>query len=216
MVHAPETKIMSFDEKAKTWDQNPEFTKRAKIVAEKMIQVIKPLPAWQAIEFGCGTGLVSYFLKNALHKIYLLDSSKGMIEVLEEKIKKEEIKNFQAIHIQSDLDKTLKDVNVDLLYSSMAMHHVMDLNSSFSWFHDVLKPGGSICIVDLDQEDGRFHWHDTDFDGHHGFSEEAIKKYFHQFGFKIIDYHIFMKIPRILEDGSIKDYPLFFICAVKV
>ncbi|NOQ91928.1 MAG: methyltransferase domain-containing protein, partial [Flavobacteriaceae bacterium] len=92
---------MSFDKDAKDWDKDPKKVERAKIFAKEINDFIKPNGVMKAMEFGCGTGLLSYELKEAFHSITLVDNSQGMIEVLQEKIENDGIKNF--IPVYSDL-----------------------------------------------------------------------------------------------------------------
>ena len=84
-----------FDAKAKEWDKNLDKLKRAKAFAIEIIDYIKPDKTKNALEFGCGTGLLSFELKGAFNQITLADTSEGMIDVLKEKIKKQGIKNFK-------------------------------------------------------------------------------------------------------------------------
>jgi ubiquinone/menaquinone biosynthesis C-methylase UbiE len=51
-----------------------------------------------AFEYGCGTGNVSFFLKENFDKITLADSSRGMLDVVKEKIKKDNIRHFKMLH----------------------------------------------------------------------------------------------------------------------
>ena len=89
---------MTFDEKAKEWDKNPDNIQRASIFAEEIRNFIKTDERKTAFEFGCGTGLLSYFLRNDFQAITLMDSSKGMLEVIDNKIKYENIANFKTIY----------------------------------------------------------------------------------------------------------------------
>ena len=88
-----------FDAQAKTWDDNPEKLLRANIFAEAIANHIQPNGTEHALEFGCGTGLLSFALKDAFKTLTLVDTSLGMIEVLREKIKAQKIDHFKPMHI---------------------------------------------------------------------------------------------------------------------
>lgn len=78
--------MSGFDSRARQWDANPLFVERAERVA-KAIRARVPLDrSWHALDYGCGTGLLSFPLQDALGHITLQDSSAGMLEVLREKI----------------------------------------------------------------------------------------------------------------------------------
>ena len=51
---------MNFDDEAKDWDNDPKKTERAIIFAKEIIDFINPDKTMNALEFGCGTGLLSF------------------------------------------------------------------------------------------------------------------------------------------------------------
>lgn len=89
---------MNFDEKSVTWD-NEKRMNRAKIVAEEISKAVSITKANTAMEFGCGTGQVSFNLQDKFKKIVLVDTSKGMIEILNSKIQENGIKNMMGIMV---------------------------------------------------------------------------------------------------------------------
>ncbi len=72
---------MSFDKYAITWDTEKRVN-RAKIIAEEISKTIQIKKRYNALEFGCGTGLVSFNLYDKFESITLVDISKGMIDML--------------------------------------------------------------------------------------------------------------------------------------
>ncbi len=75
----------SFDERARTWDDAKKIERAQKTAAG--IRAAVPLSRdMNAFEHGCGTGLLSFELRNELGDITLADTSDGMLEVLREKI----------------------------------------------------------------------------------------------------------------------------------
>ena len=75
---------MSFDDYARTWDTERRIN-RAKIVADKIADSVDIDRNYSAMEFGCGTGLVSFNLYDKFKRITLIDTSKGMIDILNSK-----------------------------------------------------------------------------------------------------------------------------------
>jgi len=71
-----------FNEKAKDWDKDVEKNNRAKLIAKEIVAFIKPTKQMNALEFGCGTVLLSFALKNAFKEITLVDNYEGMMDVL--------------------------------------------------------------------------------------------------------------------------------------
>ncbi len=61
---------LSFDERAKEWD-TPQKIERAKKVAEFMKQKLTFKEGMTGFEYGCGTGLLSFFLLSQFKQITL-------------------------------------------------------------------------------------------------------------------------------------------------
>jgi ubiquinone/menaquinone biosynthesis C-methylase UbiE len=78
--------MTNFDERAKDWDSDPKKVERARVTAEAIRRTISLSTDMNALEYGCGTGLLSFALQSDLGQITLADSSQGMLDVLGEKI----------------------------------------------------------------------------------------------------------------------------------
>lgn len=206
---------MEFDNKAKVWDKDPLKIERAKTFADEIIASLPDFYDGLAMEFGCGTGQVSLFLSGKFKTIYMIDSSAGMIDVLRENIKRKGIKNM--IPVQKDVLKDgIELPELDVIYTLMTLHHIEELDRILEIFNKVLKPGGLVFIGDLEREDGSFHNHAHDFKGHHGFERDNLKLKMQEKGFRETDYHIFFKLIKKFDDGSSKEFPLFFMVAQKI
>lgn len=185
-----EIEKMKFDDVAKDWD-NPERTERAKLVASEIMSVLAGRASNNnlqptGLEFGCGTGLVSFFMKDHFEHIQLVDTSTGMIDVLKTKIEATNLTHFEAKVLNFLSDETQNEpavTQVDVIFSSMVMHHIKDVNLIVDKLKTYLKPNGTLCIVDLDEEDGGFHKDEAGFDGHNGFSQLALKTVLSKNGF---------------------------------
>ena len=108
---------MSFDESAKTWDTDKRIA-RAKVIAQEIGNLIDKDKKLTAMEFGCGTGLVSFNLYDKFEKITLIDASKGMIDVVNSKIQEQRINSMEALHLDIT-EKSLPDKKFDVIYNSM-------------------------------------------------------------------------------------------------
>ena len=205
---------MHFNEQAKNWDKDPSKHKRSQAFAQEISNFIKPENKLTALEFGAGTGLLSFILKDDFKTITLADNSEGMIEVLKDKIEKAGIDNF--VPLQADL---LKDdfslPQQDVIYSLMTMHHIVDTDKILDVFSGILKPGGFLAIADLVKEDGSFHAHLKDFNGHNGFEKSALSTTLKKHGFLEMFYKICYTIEKKTENGIV-EYPLFLMIAEKI
>jgi 2-polyprenyl-3-methyl-5-hydroxy-6-metoxy-1,4-benzoquinol methylase len=205
---------MNFDDEAKNWDNDPKKTERAIVFAKEIIDFINPDKTLNALEFGCGTGLLSFQLKDYFKTITLADNSEKMIKVLEKKIAKEGVENFKPLHIHS-LESDLKINEYDVIYSLMTLHHIPDVNNIVNVFNSILKMGGYLCIADLVKEDGSFHSDHYNFDGHNGFDRNELSEILYQYGFDIEYYNICFEIVKEFDDKN-KLYPLFLMICKKV
>ena len=97
MTHTPS----DFDTRALTWDDDPMKTARAEAVAAGIRAGIPLTPGTKGLEFGCGTGLLSFALRDALGEITLADTSAGMLSVLREKIAANGIAHMRPVRTGS-------------------------------------------------------------------------------------------------------------------
>lgn len=206
---------LNFSEAAQTWDTTERIA-RAEQVAAAMREALN-LKAdhliSRALEFGCGTGLVGFALKDSFEVLSLVDPSEGMIEVVNEKIDR-----LGASHVKAyctDLVAGAFEAQ-DLIFSSMALHHIVDLKPMFETIAQTLNPGGRLCIVDLDLDaGGQFHSDEEGFDGHHGFDQEILSHQLEVYGLKTRVRHTFFNAHKIKNGLSIP-YALFILVAEKI
>ena len=203
---------MNFDEYAKLWDTD-ERINRAKIIANEIINSIDNYENVSAMEFGCGTGLVSFNLYDKFKKITLIDSSNGMMEILNSKINECKVNNM-VTNCVDILEEDSLDTKFDVIYNSMVLHHIKDTEAIIKKFHELLNKDGYLCIVDLDEEDGSFHKKYPDFDGHNGFNQEKLKSILLKVGFNDIESNTFYYDEKIIEGQKI-NYSLFLMKARK-
>jgi tRNA (cmo5U34)-methyltransferase len=201
-----------FDAVASDWDKNQLHLKRTKAIAKCLSKMIDIQLHMFALEFGAGTGLLSFELKRKFSEITLMDSSEGMIEATSEMIRMSG--DTHLFPLLFDLEKNdFTEKKFDLIFSQMAMHHVNDIDRMLEKFYMMLYPGGKLAIADLYTEDGTFH--DFEFDGHFGFdpldlAEKATKK-----GFSLRSIRKCYTIVRELPDGEAKKFPIFLLVVEK-
>ncbi len=198
-----------FDSKARQWDENPVFQERANRIAVA-IQAAVPLDAtMRALDYGSGTGMLSFPLHELLGHITLKDTSPGMLAVAEEKIAAWGVANMTT-RLMDLTAAPMPDERYDLIYSSMTLHHIPDTDAILKVFHDLLTPGGWLCIADLDQEDGSFHGSHVDV--HHGFERAALASRMAGAGFGDLEFSSVFEIVKETESGT-RAYPVFLLRA---
>ncbi|MCP3925294.1 MAG: class I SAM-dependent methyltransferase [Desulfobacterales bacterium] len=202
-----------FDELAESWDEDPKRIIFTKAIADSIKKELNLDKSTRAFEFGCGTGLVTMQMADALGSITAVDSSEKMIEQLAKKIEGSKIKNIKPIHIDFD-EEDLPSGDYSLLFSNMVIHHLDDYESQLKRFHELIEPGGYIAISDLDKEDGSFH---GDMEGifHYGFERDSFIKSLEKAGFINCRVTTAFVIPRENEDGSKTEFPIFLAIGQK-
>lgn len=201
-----------FDAKAREWDEHPGKRKVAQAFASELQKHVSLNPAMELLEFGCGTGLVSMELHRQVAAISLLDTSAGMIEVLQEKVAHHDIANmYPRLGDLSAIDSAKE--RFDLAYSNMALHHVTNVQQTLIKLVNLLKPGGILCIGDLETEDGSFHQNETQV--HHGFDCRQLASSLIQLGLNIEHCYRSYTMQKTDAEGQTRDYPLFFLQARK-
>ena len=204
---------MDFNIEATNWD-NEKRVKRAKIIADEIINSIEIEEQYRALEFGCGTGLVSFNLIDKFKHITLLDTSRGMIEALNLKIQNLKVKNMTAFQVDINCDSDILGDNFDVIYTSMALHHIIDISTILKKIFKLLNKNGYLCIVELVEDDGSFHKLEKDFNGHNGFNQNKLKKLLLESGFKNVVTKIFYNDVKVIE-GSKINYSLFLMIGRK-
>jgi len=204
--------VTNFDERAKDWDSDPMKVDRAKTVGEAIRRAIPLAENMSALEYGCGTGLLSFALQADLGQITLADTSQGMLDVLTEKIAAARVTNMRPLKLDLSAD-ALPSERFDLTYSLMTLHHIPDTKDTLKKFHDLLAPGGWLCIADLDKEDGTFHTDGTT-DVHKGFERGELQQWVEDVGFTGVKFSTAFEIKKKI-DGIEKIFPIFLLAARK-
>jgi 2-polyprenyl-3-methyl-5-hydroxy-6-metoxy-1,4-benzoquinol methylase len=211
MTNTQPTKLDAahFDAKARQWDENPVFRERGLKIAQAIRKAVPLNRQMSALDYGCGTGLLSFPLKDELGAILLADSSTGMLDVVAGKIAAQGVSNMAGVKLDLLADPPPAQ-HFDLIVTSMTLHHVPDTEHILRVFHDLLNPGGYLCIADLDQEDGSFHGIAVDV--HHGFDRADLGLRAEKAGFAGVQFQTVFSIAKERETGT-RDYPVFLMTA---
>ena len=202
---------MYFDNTAKEWD-TPRRIERAKIISKEISRSLDNIKIKSAMEFGCGTGLISFNLVDKIKNLTLIDNSEEMIQVVNKKISDYDFQNIKSI-CDNITDMKINDT-YDVIYSSMSLHHIVNVKKIIGKLYYLLNVNGVLCIVDLDEEDGRFHKNEEGFNGHNGFNQQWLKEVVEEVGFKNITSRTFYNGIKNI-DGEDVQYSLFILSALK-
>ena len=202
-----------FDVKAKDWDQDPEHINRSKVIAKAIREEVPFDPSFTAMEFGCGTGLISFALRDHFLKITLVDSSQGMLNVVREKISDGGITNMIPLNVDLMQAEDIKAGPFSVIFSSLVLHHIDDIGKVFKIWHSLLEEKGYLCVADIDSENGSFHGHN--FKGHNGFDRKWLEQVALSNGFSDVKFRTVYEITKTGADGKKCSYPVFMMVCRK-
>jgi 2-polyprenyl-3-methyl-5-hydroxy-6-metoxy-1,4-benzoquinol methylase len=201
--------LSEFDNRAGDWDKNQMHIRRSEAIATELINRVPLTKNMTALEFGAGTGLLSFILKDHFTEIIMIDNSQEMVRVTESKITVSGNQNMKALWI--DLENDDFTGQYDIVYTQMVLHHVDNIDLIFSKFKTLIKPGGYLAIADLYSEDGSFHG--DRFTGHKGFDTDQLTRQLEVIGFGNIVIKPCFIIHRENEKAEFQDYPVFLLTA---
>ena len=199
-----------FDDRAATWDDDPDHERRQVAVARAIEEAVSLDPRMSAVDIGGGTGRLSILLADRVGSVVVTDPSAGMVQVARERIEAARLSD-RLRAVQADLSTDRLDGAYDVVWSSMAMHHVQNLDRLLRSVAELLVEGGRLAIADLEKDaDGAFHADRADFDGHHGFDRDDLAERLARAGFADVS---FLDATTILKDD--REFGLFLCTATK-
>ncbi len=202
-----------FNAAAATWDENPGRVKMAHDVAQAIIGTSGRGRHMDVLDFGCGTGLLSLALQPHVRSITAVDNSQGMLDVLDAKVKAQDIKNVRTRRVDLEEGDELPGL-FDLAVSSMTFHHIRDTGMLLDRIAGVLKPAGKIAIADLDLDEGKFH-DSNEGVFHFGFDRHMMKKSFEAAGFVSVRNRTAAIMQKPGPDGKVRTFTVFLMTGEK-
>ena len=180
-----------FDIKAADWDKNPMHWDRSVAIVEEIRRRIPLNRNMTALEYGAGTGIASFLLRDDLKEITMMDNSSEMVRIMKEKIEASNVTNIKVLKFDLEHDDHPAG-KFDMIFTQMVLHHVSDIESIIDKFGKMLNAGGFLAIADLYKEDGSFHG--EGFSGHNGFDPEipfcrTKQKRFQEYCTPVLFYH---------------------------
>jgi Methylase involved in ubiquinone/menaquinone biosynthesis len=202
-----------FDSEAATWDIEPGRVKLATDITGAIRKDVALTSAMDALDFGCGTGLVTLQLQPFVHSITGVDSSQGMIDILKQKIEKKNLTNVKTQFFDMEKGDVLEG-RYHLIVSSMTFHHIKEIKALLDQFYHVALPSGYLCIADLDPEAGLFH-SDNRGISHFGFDRDRMRQLFIEAGFDNVRHRTAATVMKPIHDGKMVEFTVFLMTGRK-
>jgi 2-polyprenyl-3-methyl-5-hydroxy-6-metoxy-1,4-benzoquinol methylase len=205
------TQPRDFGKEAASWDENPGRVKLAQDVGTAITQHVRLNQEMDALDLGCGTGLLTLRLAPLVKSIAGVDTSRGMLDVLEEKAHR-----LGRANVHTHLIRPGGPLPgpYDLAVSSMAFHHVEHIDDLLLELFRALKPGGLLCVADLDSDQGEFHEDSTGV-FHPGFGRADLRDLFTKVGFSGVTDVTAAEITKSTHKGDLRTFSIFLIIGHK-
>ncbi|QDV07270.1 Demethylrebeccamycin-D-glucose O-methyltransferase [Planctomycetes bacterium Poly30] len=109
------------------------------------------LPAGLTLaDLGCGTGYVARSLVGLCDRLICIDRSEGMLQEAESRLRKTAPESARLEFRQGELDALpLETGELDGATAAMVLHHLPELGPALREMRRVLKPGGTLSIIEL-------------------------------------------------------------------
>jgi ubiquinone/menaquinone biosynthesis C-methylase UbiE len=122
---------------------------------DQILGLVEIKPNFIAADLGCGSGFFTIPLAKKVAKVYAIDVQKEMLEILEQKMRKQKIKNIELV-LSNENEIPLENGSVELLITVNTLHEFSDKGKMIKEMQRVLKPKGKIVIVDFKKEETGF------------------------------------------------------------
>ncbi|MFT4006683.1 MAG: class I SAM-dependent methyltransferase [Lacrimispora sp.] len=124
----------------------------AKVSADAIREYLIDTKNKNAIDFGCGTGLVGMNLLNDFNSVLFLDTSQNMINQIKQKISDSKAGNAAVLCF--DFEKNnISDLHADYIFMAQVLLHIKDVESVLSRLYQVLNENGHLLITDFDKNE---------------------------------------------------------------
>lgn len=178
----------------------------AKVTSDAIREYLVDANGKNAIDFGCGTGLVGMNLLNDFNSMLFLDTSQNMINQIKQKIADFNIQNADTLCF--DFEKEGRtDLQADYIFMAQVLLHIKNIELILSRLYDVLNIGGHLLIVDFDKNEEI-----VSDKVHNGFSQEKIIDLMTKIGYREIQSKTFYTGSKIFMN---RDASLFILDSQK-
>lgn len=201
-----------FSAAALTWDEKPQRIHLAAAISTAIKDNISLHNKMHALEFGCGTGLVTFHLYDQLQQVTAMDNAAGMLEVLQRKAQTAGVTNVDTL-LNSAAVPALDPDCYDIIFSSMVLHHIRDIRPTLQALVSSLKLGGTLVLADLDAEEGSFHDRSQGVE-HHGIDRTWLRDELIQLGLREVQEITAHTITKQRPHGE-QHYPIFMLWGQK-
>lgn len=137
-----------------------------------------------AMDFGCGTGLVGLSLLDVFDSMTFLDTSSNMLEIVAKKVEanmdgaSSDQNRIKLLCVDLEADNAIEG-SWDVIFMVQVLLHVSDPRALLAKLYRHISPSGKLIIIDFDENEAV----KSDL-VHAGFNQTVLAKGLEQLGFK--------------------------------
>jgi len=151
-------------------------------------------PELVVADLGCGTGTAAVQLAAAVHKVIAVDREQVMLDATRVRAAGRDNVDTRL----GELDALpLQDGEADVALCMLVLHHVARLPPVFAEVARVLRPGGRVVVLDLQQHD-RAEYRLTMGHEHQGFAREQLEQWASAGGLQVDSHRLLPPEPDAL------------------
>ena len=140
-----------------------------------------------AIDYGCGEGNIGLKLAYCFDKLTLIDSSQDKINTLREKLKTADKQQCEiSLECLDFIRDGINGITADCIITSLVLHHIEKTKDILSCFFDVLNNDGWLFVIELDEDDGRYHEYNEKSTIYNGFKRVDMEIIANEIGFECV------------------------------
>lgn len=172
----------------------------------------------KVVDIGCGIGDLTFKLSPEVEKVYAIDHSPEMLNLLKKNITEKRQFNIQSILADVGLDFSFPPESLDIAFCCMVLHHIYDPKTVLQKLEKALTPGGHLVIADLAYTDCNWIFKES-HDFWSGFKLSQMSKWLEDSGFKVLhieenEKYLFSFVETKHEENRV-EVPLLYAHCVK-
>lgn len=137
-------------------------------------------------DIGCGTGSLTFKLSPQVKKVYAIDHSPEMLNILNQNCLERQSSNVQPILADVASDFSLPAAAFDIGFCCMVLHHIYDPKAALQKIAKTIVPGGHLIIADLAYTNLNWKFKEA-HDFWSGFKVSQMSKWLEDSGFKLLN-----------------------------
>jgi ubiquinone/menaquinone biosynthesis C-methylase UbiE len=114
---------------------------------DRLVELAQPKPDWHALDVATGAGHTAYAFAPHVARVWATDITEEMLGLVREQADKRKLANLRVAYAKAEA-LPFEDGAFDLVTSRIAPHHFDSIARFLDETRRVLKPGGTLALVD--------------------------------------------------------------------